>query len=234
MPVKKQDKVTVPCPFCGHQQAEPPSAISTYCKQCGQYLRVQEILHPPQKAPEPELKRKSVTCFDCGVEQEVPLSAQSTMCRRCSHYIDLTDYRIANTVSKNFKTKGAFVIEPKGCVFNTEAHVGEAIIKGKFRGKLQVERSLTIFSGAEIKGSFVTARLIIPAGNTFNWDEPIRARSIEIGGELIGHIHAAEMVALRSTGRLFGDVSTGNLVVEEGAVVVGQAEVLRSRGKPAA
>jgi cytoskeletal protein CcmA (bactofilin family) len=52
-------------------------------------------------------------------------------------------------------------VEPKGYVFNTEAVVGDATIKGRFLGKLAAEHSLTIFSTAEIKGSFKTARLII-------------------------------------------------------------------------
>ena len=34
--------------------------------------------------------------------------------------MDLRDYTINSAVSKNFKTRGAFVIEPKGYVFNTE------------------------------------------------------------------------------------------------------------------
>ena len=231
MPASKKDEVWVSCPACGHRQAEPASAISSCCKKCGQYLPVQEILHPPQKAAEPRaLKQRLVACFDCGAEQEVPVSAQSTMCRRCSHYIDLSDYRIASTVSRNFKTKGVFVVEPKGCVFNAEALVGEAVIKGKFRGKLAVERCLTICGGAEIKGIFTAARLVIPGGTIFGWHEPIRAGSVEVVGELVAGIQAAEMVLLRSTGRLFGDVSARSLVVEEGAVLVGRAEVRRQPG----
>ena len=58
-------------------------------------------------------------------ELEVPVSAESTMCKRCSRYVDLKNYQINSAVSKNFKTKGAFVVEPKGYVFNTEAVVGK-------------------------------------------------------------------------------------------------------------
>jgi DNA-directed RNA polymerase subunit RPC12/RpoP len=142
MPATKQDKVLVACPHCGHQQPEPRAAFSTNCKKCGQHFHVQEALNPPRKTPESALKRRRVICFECGAELDVPASAESTMCKRCSRYVDLHNYRITNAVAKHFKTKGAFVIEPKGCVFNSETIAGDISIKGQFHGKLTAERSL--------------------------------------------------------------------------------------------
>jgi cytoskeletal protein CcmA (bactofilin family)/DNA-directed RNA polymerase subunit RPC12/RpoP len=225
MPPKQQDKVLVACPRCGHQQAEPRTAISSNCRKCGEHLRVQEILRPIAKAAPPGPERKHITCFECGADLEVPVSAESTMCKRCSRYIDMKDYVINNAVSKNFKTKGSFVIEPKGYVFNTEAVVKEAVIKGRFLGKLFAEQSLTIYSTAEIKGSFSTARLVIPAANHFRWQEKLKVASADIAGELVADILATDRVVLRSTAKLFGDVAAANLVVEEGAVVVGRMRV---------
>ncbi len=229
MPASTQDKVRLTCPHCGHKQLEPRTAFSTVCKACHQHIRVQEILSPTPKAAErsPEQRRR-ITCFDCGAELEVPVSAESTMCKRCSRYVDLKDYHITSAVSKNFKTKGAFVIEPKGFVFNTEAVVGDAVIKGRFLGKLTASHSLTIYSGAEIKGSFTTGRLIIPAANHFRWPEPTRVRSGEIAGELVAQLNAENTVVLKSSARLFGDVTAGGLVVESGAVLVGNVRVGRN------
>lgn len=225
MPAKTQDKVLVTCPYCGHRQPEPRGAFSSTCKKCGKHLRLEAVKKRTTKAPEPGPKQKRITCFECGAELEVPLSAESTMCKRCSRYVDLKDYRITNAVSKNFKTKGAFVIEPKGYVFNTEAIVGEAVIKGKFLGKLTAQRSLTIYSTADIKGSFATARLIIPAANHFRWQQPIKAGSAEIAGELAANLDVEGTIVLKSTARVFGDMKAGNLVVEDGAAVVGRARI---------
>src|SRR5258706_11545424 len=113
MPASKQDKVLVACPHCGHQQAEPRTAFSTVCKKCRAHFHVQEVLNPAPKAVECAPEQRRITCFDCGTELEVAVNAESTMCKRCSHHVDLRDYHIANAVSKNFKTKGAFVVEPK-------------------------------------------------------------------------------------------------------------------------
>ncbi len=225
MPAKKPDKVLIACPHCGHEQQESRSAFSTNCKACGKYYRVQEVLKPAPKAAERVQERRQVSCFDCGAELEVAPSAESTLCKRCGRYVDLHDYHITNAVSKNFKTKGAFIIEPKGYVFNTEAMVGEATIRGRLHGRIVTERSLTIYSTAEIKGSFRAGRLVIPADNHFRWPEPIEVGSAEIAGELAAHLRAEGTVILKASARLFGDIEAKGLAVESGAVVVGTMRI---------
>lgn len=232
MPARKQEKTLLSCPHCGHQQSEPHTVLSTNCRACGRHFTIEELPRPNRKvadkAADKTERGRQITCFDCGTELDVALSAESTMCKRCGRYVDLKDYHIANAVSKNFKTKGAFVLEPKGYVFNTEATVGDAVIKGRFLGKLFAERSLTIYTTAEIKGTFNTGRLIIPAQNHFRWPVPIKLGSAEIAGELAADLFAEDTVVLKSTARLFGDVVTKHLVVEAGAVLVGQVRVGKS------
>lgn len=225
MPAKKPAKILLACPHCGNQQAEPPSAISSVCKKCGKHFHVQEVLKPTPKAETRGVNRRHITCFECHAELEVPASAESTMCKKCSRYVDLKDYVINSAVSKNFKTKGDFSIEPKGYLFNTETVAGNVVLKGRFLGKLSAERSLTIHSSAEIKGSFKTARLIIPADNHFRWAEPLQVEDAEIAGELVGTLKATGTVILKATARMFGDVTAKALVVEAGAIVVGQLRI---------
>ncbi len=228
----KQAKAVLTCPRCGHQQAEPKAAFSAVCKECGQYWRVQDLLKPSRKAPEATPQRRQIRCFDCGTEFEVAVSAQSTMCKRCSAYIDLHDYDITQAVSKNFKTKGTFVIQPSGYVFNTEAIVAEAVIKGRFLGKLTVEGTLTLHSTAEIKGSFTAAHLLIPAGQHFRWNQEIQVGSVEIGGELVANVHA-DSILVQPKGRLFGAVTARSIIAEAGGVLVGEARISNDEaGKP--
>jgi cytoskeletal protein CcmA (bactofilin family)/DNA-directed RNA polymerase subunit RPC12/RpoP len=225
MPATKQDKVLVACPHCGHQQPEPRAAFSTNCKKCGQHFHVQEALNPARKTPARQLDLRRIICFECGAELDVPASAESTMCKRCSRYVDMHDYRIANAIAKNFKTKGVFTVEPRGYVFNTESIAGEVIIKGKFHGKLTAERSLTIYSTAEIKGSLAAAHLIIPAENHFRWPDVMNVGSVEIAGELAANLRATGTITLKSSARMFGDLEADGLVVEVGAVVVGKMRI---------
>jgi cytoskeletal protein CcmA (bactofilin family) len=230
MPAKPQDRLRIVCPHCGGEQMEPRLAISTNCRQCGRHLVLQELLRPkPTKqaaAPEKTVQQRRVACFDCRTEMDVPAVAQSAMCKRCSSYIDLQDYTISSAVSKNFKTRGDFVVEPKGYLFNTNTVAQNIVVRGRVLGKIAAERSLTVYSSADIKGAtFRTPLLIVPAENCFRWKDLLRVTSVEIVGEFVGNVCADMSVILRATGRLFGDVQARNLVVEEGAVLVGQASV---------
>jgi len=225
MPATKQDKTLLKCPHCGHQQLEARSAFSTICKKCNQYFRAHEEPKPVRRPVEPAPERRRIICFDCGTELAVALNAQSTMCKRCSRHIDLLDYSFSVAVSRNFKTKGTFVIQPKGYVFNTETIVGEAVIRGRFLGKLVVERSLTIYSTAEIKGSFTAGRLVIPEGNCFRWREQIKVGSAELAGELVANLAVQHGIIVGPAGRLFGDFQARSLVVEAGGVIVGNGRV---------
>ena len=222
---KAQEKTLVVCPQCGHQQSEARAAISSNCRQCGSYLRIQELLHPVAKATAAAPEQRHLTCFDCGTEIAVPIAAQSAMCKRCSSYLDLKDYTINNAVSKNFKTKGRFIVENKGYVFNTTIIAGEISIRGQIIGKITAEESLTLYSTAEIKGTFQTRRLIVPADNVVHWREPLRLGGVDVAGELVANIFAEETVTLRAGAKLFGDVQARNIVVESGAIVVGRMKI---------
>ncbi|MBX3731672.1 MAG: polymer-forming cytoskeletal protein [Verrucomicrobiae bacterium] len=225
MPVQPKDQIQVVCPNCGNGQLEPRRAISTTCRKCRQHLLVQELLNPrlaPAPAPALLHAHRRVTCFDCGTEMDVPVAARSSMCKRCSSYLDFQDYSIASTISKSFKTKGRFVVEKNGYVFNTEVLAGEIVIRGRILGKLTAERTLTVHSNAEIQGTFKAPLLVIPADNCFHTRETLRVTSVEIFGELVGSIRAERTVFLRATGSVFGNLHAHSLVVEEGAVLVGQ------------
>src|SRR5215467_12944630 len=200
----------VTCPKCGHSQREPVGAYSTVCKKCRGHFRLDEVKAPPKSVHAPPAKaaveKRKITCFQCGTDLEVPVAAESTMCKRCSSHVDLRDYEITATVSKNFRTYGRLVIEEKGYVLNTDSRVGEAVLKGRLIGKLVAHRTLEIYSTAAIKGSFNTGKLIIPAGNSFRWPELLRIGGAEIAGELVANIQCSGTVTLKSTARFFGHV----------------------------
>jgi cytoskeletal protein CcmA (bactofilin family)/DNA-directed RNA polymerase subunit RPC12/RpoP len=228
MPSTQRNTVSVACPKCGHIQPEPNGAYSTICKGCRSHFRIEEAQRPAAaKLQKAQIDQKLVRCFQCGADLEVAVAATSTMCKRCSSHLDLSDYHITQTVSKNFRTHGRLVIEQKGYALNTDSHVGDAVIKGRLIGKIAAERTLEIYSTAVIKGTFTAGKLIVPAGNHFRWNEVLTVGGAEIAGELVANLKSAGTVLLKSTARFFGDVQAGNLVVESGAVVVGN---MRSGG----
>ncbi len=222
--------MAVACPKCGHTQPEPASAYSTRCKKCHEHFRVQEALNPAAPPPKPTIEQRRVRCFQCGTELQAPVAAASTMCKRCASHVDLSDYRIAQTVSKNFRTHGRLVIEERGYALNSEALVGEAVVKGRFIGKLVAEGALELHSSANIKGSFTAGRLVVPAGHRFRWTERLCVGGADIAGELVAELQATGTVRLQRTARFFGAVQARDLVVEEGAVFVGAARIGSAAG----
>src|SRR5215467_8702933 len=222
-----QKTVSVTCPKFGQCQPEPKDAYSSICKKCRSHFRLEEALRPSAKAQKPEIEVRRIRCFQCGTELDVPLAAESTMCKRCSSHVDLRDYQITQTISKNFRTYGRLIVEEKGYVLNTDSLVGEAVLKGRLIGKIVAHRTLEIYSTASIKGSFNTGKLIIPVGNSFRWPELLLFGGAEIAGELVANIQSSGTVVLKSTSRMFGDVQAANLVVESGAVLVGNAKIGR-------
>jgi len=236
-PSTKPKTVSVTCPKCGHEQAEPRGAYSTICKKCRAHFRLDETEKPaaaPKKKKEEKktvIECRKVICFSCSTELDVPLAAESTMCKRCSSHVDLRDYEITATVSKNYRTHGRLVLEEKGYMMNTDSLVGDAVLKGRIIGKITAKRSMEIFSSAKIKGSFIAHKLVIPEGNHFQWPETLKVDGAEIGGELVANIQATGKVVVKSAGRLFGDVIAGNLVIESGAVIVGNVTI-GSTAKP--
>jgi cytoskeletal protein CcmA (bactofilin family) len=228
MAAGKQKKITVMCPKCGHEQLEPPGAYSTRCKKCHEHFRLEEAAQPAAaKLQKPSIEQKRIHCFQCGTELDVPVAASSTMCKRCSSHVDLSDYQITKTESKNFRTFGRLVIEEKGYLLNTDSRVADAVIKGRLIGKLAAERTLEIYPTAVIKGTLTAGRLIVPEPTHFHWKEALRVGGAEIAGELVANLLSKGTVLLKSTARLFGDVHAANLIVENGAVFVGAARVGR-------
>lgn len=225
----KSNKLPVTCPHCGHTQPEPPAAYSTVCKSCRQHFRIEDAVAKPAAAAKPAtVARKGgrhVTCFKCNTELEVALSAQSTMCKRCSSHMDLRDYQITNATSRNFQTKGRFTIEQGAYLFNTDTTATHVILKGRVLGKLTAEDALEIYSTAELKGTFKARRLVIPAGQRFSWPEALSLHGAEIAGELVANIHSGHTIILRSTARMFGNIQSQNIVIEEGAVLVGDLKI---------
>jgi cytoskeletal protein CcmA (bactofilin family) len=138
--------------------------------------------------------------------------------------VDLADYRITSTVSKSFRTHGRLVLEEKGYILNTDSHVGEAVLKGRFIGKIMAKRTLELHSSATIKGTLKAGCLVVPTGQVFRWAGPLEPGGAVIEGEFVGTLRSAGTVTLKSTARFFGELKAGALVMEAGAVFVGTAQ----------
>lgn len=83
---------------------------------------------------------------------------------------------------------------------------GEVRIAGKFTGEIFSKDRLQIDDGAKIKAE-------------------INAGTVIVYGEIVGNIKAANLVELKSTARVRGNIETPSLVIEKGVIFEGSCKM---------
>jgi len=84
-------------------------------------------------------------------------------------------------------------------------------IDGHVQGTIEVgQHELVLGAGAELKGD-------------------VKARSVLVGGKLEGNVAATERIQVQSTGVLLGDVVTPRLIIQDGGLLRGKADVAGTR-----
>lgn len=77
------------------------------------------------------------------------------------------DFRIDGSLEGNLKTKGRVIIGSDGYV-KGNIFASNSDIEGTFSGQLNVEKTLTVKTIADISGEVVVGKLSIEPGATFN------------------------------------------------------------------
>ena len=103
---------------------------------------------------------------------------------------------------------GMSLIEP-GVEMNGRLVVPHSLrVEGEFRG--EIESSASVF-----------------VSETGTVEAPIRARTVEIRGAVVGDIVASREVVIHPSGKLHGNVETPSLVVARGATFNGRSHMYR-------
>ena len=92
-------------------------------------------------------------------------------------------------------------------------------------GDIQTDSDIRI--DGSLKGNLSTSgRLIVGTGGSLNGD--ITCKSAEIEGKIEGTINVKELLSLKSTSNLQGEVITGQLMIEPGAIFSGICKMSNS------
>jgi cytoskeletal protein CcmA (bactofilin family) len=112
-------------------------------------------------------------------------------------------------LTKQSSNGGGAAFIGQGTIIKGSIHSKEdLILDGELEGDLDVEnRSLTIGPHG---------RVIANA----------KAREVDIQGNMTGNVASSGKTFIRSSGQLLGDVVTGGIVIENGAVFKGKVEIL--------
>jgi cytoskeletal protein CcmA (bactofilin family) len=99
--------------------------------------------------------------------------------------------------------------------------IGQGMI---IKGSLHSEND--VFLDGEIEGDLdvENCRLLIgPHGKVV---ANVKAREVDIHGIMTGNVESTEKTSIRTTGQLMGDVRTGGIVIESGALFKGKVEIV--------
>ncbi len=89
---------------------------------------------------------------------------------------------------------------------------GAIQVNGIVEGEIQSGSTVIVGPGAVVKG-------------------PIKAKVVEVSGEVQGPITATERLEIQPKGKLLGDSTTRSLVIKLGAVFIGKSELIQDAGK---
>lgn len=98
----------------------------------------------------------------------------------------------------------------------------------EFSGKLVFSGSVRI--DGSFKGDIMGGGLLI-SGEGSRIEGNIMVDNIVISGEVFGNLEAKDKVEIDSKGRLFGDMISGALIIQEGAVFEGNCRMASKQGK---
>lgn len=102
----------------------------------------------------------------------------------------------------------------RGSAFTGELEFEDTMrIDGRFNGKVVSKNELIVGESASIEGELIVGR-------------------IAISGEVRGRIVASDRIEIHQSGKVYGDITTPALVIEEGATFEGECRMGDQHLKP--
>jgi cytoskeletal protein CcmA (bactofilin family) len=116
-------------------------------------------------------------------------------------------------MGKNSSGKGQFTMLGEGTVFEGTMSIPHDVrIEGSIKGKIETAESLTV-------------------GPTGVVEADIKAKSAIIGGKVVGNVIVDDRVELESNATLIGDLTTRDLIINEGSVFHGNCSMESIKGE---
>ena len=170
-------------------------------------------------------KTRTAHCFECTSWHEISSSAQSTTCKACGAYIDLQDYKINGSFSRNIKTRGSVYLSSKGDLSSSKIVCSQATIHGKMRGNLQCDGMVTVRMQGRLHGSVEAGEMIIEKGAEVVFARPLKASSVAVYGKMSGQVLSDSHVTIYKSGSLDGAVNATGFTVEKGGIFQGELTI---------
>ncbi len=170
-------------------------------------------------------RQRTARCFECSSSHEVSSVAQSSTCKACGAYIDLQDYKISGSFSRNIKTRGSVYLSSKGDLSSSKVVCGQATLHGKMRGNLQCDGLVTLRMQGRLLGSVEAGEIIIEKGSEVIFARPLKASGVAVHGKMSGQVVSDSHVTIYKSGSLDGAVNAAGFTVEKGGIFQGELTI---------
>lgn len=193
--MKKPNQREATCPHCHVTQSEPASAISTNCRACGRYFKLNPVKDERGARTAIPKASREVFCIKCGAPNLVAEAAISTQCIRCSHYLELGD-KIVRGVQTGKLYAYDDVVFAEGCSFKGMEATGRRIeVRGKVFSKLRATAEIVAFAGSHLSGELHAPVVRIEPGAKVKV-QTIECARLRVAGELeiSGVLEATEIL----------------------------------------
>lgn len=110
-------------------------------------------------------------------------------------------------MSKEIETTHAINLISAGSIVNGDIESNSGFrIDGQIRGKMNIKGKVVIGGSGQITGDIV-------------------CQTLEVSGHVVGNIHAGELVSLKSSAKINGEIITRKLAIEPGAIFTGNCKM---------
>ncbi len=207
-----RSQIQVTCPHCEQSQNEPSMVVSTMCRGCGQYIRIDDakavtrptyntrlatldsppVQHPPLAAevPKAEIKPSFFNKIFKRYIDKKPVRRKLN-CYHCSHIFDV----VSDAQSTQCAKCGSYI------------SLRDYTIDQAWHRRIQTRGNVIVLKGAAITGVNV------------------QCHDLLVLGELSASVECSGKLTIRSHGKIVGNVHCDELCVERGAKVEFQGEV---------
>jgi ribosomal protein S27E/cytoskeletal protein CcmA (bactofilin family) len=216
----------VHCPHCGHEQWEPRTALSTFCRQCQEYFS----LVPKRKS---ELLSKSrpvrdrfVRCPFCGAGQYVYSAALSSGCIACGRGLNLVSYQVRGRAGERLKTLGDVEFHPRCEYHGPRVEARQVRISGRVDAEVRGSETVQFRKEGDVKGGVVAPDVEVCSRATAS-----SAAIVTCALRVAGHLESDRIVALHGLevvdgGSLrAGHILTGCIRMMGRASLLGKVEI---------
>lgn len=158
-----------------------------------------------------------ITCYSCQTKFKVRPEATSCHCPKCGVRSSLEDITIKRRNNKAISTHGNVHILRSGKFSGPSLRCRNLIAEGKLGGQIHCSGELIIRNTLKSLSRVTCGRLLIQSKSEVTLPNGVSAESAEIDGTLHGDLSCSGKLVLKKKARLIGDLTTGSLIIEEGA-----------------